>query len=204
MLVLATDSNPGNANWFPLVPTGSVLMWAGTGTPEGYLSCDGSSISRTSFPDLFAVLGTTYGSVDINSFSLPDLRGRAPIGSGTGSGLTNRPLGSSGGAETVTLGTGEIPAHTHSGTTDNAGLHSHTSNAVGGQGNAGLAIADGTNTATETDASLGEINVWTLPQALTINNGGDHNHTFTSGSTGGGGAHANMQPFLALNFIIKT
>jgi len=61
-----------------------------------------------------------------------------------------------------------------------------------GQGNLGLVIADGTNTATSTDPSVGEINVWTTPRALSIN------------STGGGGAHANMAPFLALNFIIKS
>jgi hypothetical protein len=63
---------------------------------------------------------------------------------------------------------------------------------------------DGTNTVVETDGSVGELNVWTVPGALTIDAGGAHTHTFTSDSTGGGQSHANMSPFLSLNFIIKT
>lgn len=180
MLSLVTETNPGSAQWFPLVPTGTVLMWAGSSAPSGYLLCDGSTLLRASYPDLFAAIGTAFGSDDEDSFSLPDLRGRAPLGAGQGAGLSNRTLAQQGGTETVTLSSAEMPSHTH------------TSNAPGGQGNLGLVIADGTNTATSTDGSIGEINVWTTPRTLTIND------------TGGGGAHANMQPFLTLNFIIKS
>jgi microcystin-dependent protein len=56
----------------------------------------------------------------------------------------------------------------------------------------------------DTDGSAGELNVWTTASALTINTGGAHTHPFTTESTGGGAAHANMQPWLAVNFIIKT
>lgn len=164
-----------------LVPPGSLLMFAGSTAPTGYLVCDGSAISRTIYDVLFAAIGTTWGAGNgTTTFNLPDLRGRGPLGAGTGTGLTARTLGASGGTETVTLTSAEMPSHTH------------TSNATGGQGNYGLAIADGTNTADSVDASLGELNLWTTPGALTIN------------STGGGGAHANMAPFAVVNFIIKT
>ena len=90
------------------------------------------------------------------------------------------------------------PGHIHIGTTNSSGVHSHTSNAIGGQGNYGLAIADGTNTATGTDASIGELNLWTVPGSLSINNNGSHTHTFTSNSSTTGltinsnGAHTHI------------
>jgi microcystin-dependent protein len=188
-----------------LVPPGTISMFGGAAAPLGYLLCDGALVSRTTYALLFAAIGTTWGAGDgSTTFGLPDLRGRGPVGAGAGVGLTPRALAATGGAETVTLDTTQIPSHTHAGTTDSAGSHAHTSNATGGQGNYGLALADGNNTATGVDASLGELNVWTTPGALTINAAGDHTHTFTSGATGGGLAHPNMQPFAAVNFMIKT
>lgn len=74
--------------------------------------------------------------------------------------------------------------HNHDGTTSTNGSHTHTSNAIGGQGNYGLALADGTKTVINTDSSNGELNVWTLPEALTINDNGDHNHTYTTSTNG--------------------
>jgi microcystin-dependent protein len=180
-------------------------MFAGATAPEGYLVCNGSAVSRTDYAVLFAAIGVVYGVGNgTTTFNLPDLRGRGPLGVGTGVGLTARVLGSAGGAETVTLDATMIPGHTHAGTTSSNGSHTHTSNATGGQGNFGLAKADGTNTVVETDNSDGELNVWTVPGALTIDAGGAHTHTFTSDSTGGGQSHANMAPFLSVNFIIKT
>lgn len=188
-----------------LVPPGSLLMFAGATAPDGYLVCDGSAVSRTDYAVLFAAIGVVYGVGNgTTTFNLPDLRGRGPLGVGAGVGLTARALGSTGGAETVTLDTTMIPGHTHTGTTTSNGSHAHTSNATGGQGNYGLALANGSNTVIDTDESGGELNVWTVPGALTINANGDHTHTFTSDSTGGGQSHANMAPFLSVNFIIKT
>lgn len=168
-------------------PTGSLTLFAGATAPLGYLVCDGSAVSRALYADLFTAIGTTWGAGDgSTTFNLPDLRGRAPIGAGAGAGLTPRALGASGGAETVTLTSAEMPSHTH------------THNANGGTGSladpaTGLAYSNSQNTASAgLDVTVGEPNLYTNPIALSIN------------STGGGGAHANMQPFAVVNFIIKT
>lgn len=97
-------------------PTGAVEPFgANSGDiPTGWLECDGSAVSRTTFSDLFNEIGTTYGVGDgSTTFNLPDLRGRAPIGDGQGSGLTNRTLGDEDGEEECTLSESELPAHTH-------------------------------------------------------------------------------------------
>jgi microcystin-dependent protein len=95
-------------------PVGTILSFAAATAPSGYLVCDGSAVSRTSYSDLFNVLGTTWGVGDgSTTFNIPDLRGRSQIGSGQGSSLTNRTLGQIGGAETHTLTVNEIPPHTH-------------------------------------------------------------------------------------------
>lgn len=79
---------------------GQIIMWPTTTAPENFLNCDGTAISRTTYAGLFAVLGTTYGVGDgSTTFNLPDLRGRSPMGSGTGSGLTARTIGAKLGAE---------------------------------------------------------------------------------------------------------
>jgi microcystin-dependent protein len=79
----------------------------------GWLKCDGRSLPRSSYPALFAAIGTSFGSIDSNSFNLPDCRGRVLGTIGQGSSLTNRTLGSNVGAETHTLTIGEMPSHNH-------------------------------------------------------------------------------------------
>lgn len=97
-----------------IIPSGTVEMYAGSSVPTGWLECDGTAVSRSTYADLFTAIGTTWGSGDgSTTFNLPDLRGRAPIGAGTGSGLTARTLGTTGGAESHTLTTSEMPNHSH-------------------------------------------------------------------------------------------
>jgi microcystin-dependent protein len=82
------------------LPSGTVAPFAGATAPDGWLLCDGSAVSRTTYSTLFGVLGTTYGLGDgVSTFNLPDARGRTLIGAGTGSGLTFRALGALGGQE---------------------------------------------------------------------------------------------------------
>lgn len=97
------------------VQTGDIIA-SGRTSKTGYLECNGAAVSRATYDDLFDQIGETFGAGNgTTTFNLPDLRGRAPIGDGTGTGLTNRVLGSTGGAETVTLTAAQsgVPAHTH-------------------------------------------------------------------------------------------
>jgi microcystin-dependent protein len=97
------------------VPVGTVSMYAGSVAPAGYLICDGSAVAQATYPGLYALIGTTYGPAASGNFTLPDLRGRFPLGVGTSqpSG-TARALGVTAGADQVTIGGTNLPAHTHS------------------------------------------------------------------------------------------
>jgi microcystin-dependent protein len=186
-----------------LPPIGIVMDYAGATAPTGWLLCYGQAISRTTYASLFAVIGTVFGVGDgSTTFNLPDARGRVIAGKdnmgGTAAsrlttasgGVAGTTLGAVGGSETHTLTTAQIPAHIHTGTTGSSGNHSHTVayNSVGdGFGsNFGMSAASGASTKTTSTA-------------------GAHTHTFTTDSGGGtGGAHANVQPTMVLNKIIRA
>lgn len=174
---------------------------ARTGDFAGWLICDGRSLSRVTYSDLYAIIGTSFGSSSGTTFNLPDCRGKVAGAVGQGSGLTNRSIGATAGSETQILTVDQLPSHTHDGTTSINGSHTHTTNAPGGQDELGLAIADGTKTVINTDPSEGELNVWTTPRALVINNAGNHNHSFTTNATGGNAAFNIMQPTIFLGNV---
>lgn len=93
---------------------GTTIFYAGSTLPSGWLECDGSAVSRATYSALFALIGTSFGVGDgTTTFNLPDLRGRTPIGIGTGSGLSTRTVGQQLGEETHQLTIPELPAHTH-------------------------------------------------------------------------------------------
>lgn len=155
----------------PLVPQPGFLQpYAGGTAPEGWLLCDGSSLLRADYYDLFQVIGTIYGTVDADHFNIPDMRGRTGVGpDGAAGRLTaNDTLGASGGAEKHTLSVTELPAHTHN--VKSVGSH---------DGGANVRNTGGTNSGAAYDVVPTE-------------------------STGGGGAHNNMQPYLVINWLIKT
>ena len=160
-------------------PAASMMVFAGASAPSGWLLCFGQAISRTTYATLFSAVSTTYGIGDgSTTFNLPDMRGRVAAGAdnmgGSAAGrLTSttmspdgNTLSATGGTQTHTLITAEMPAHTHS---------------VPAQITSGVDIGGG-----GADLAAG-----------LLNNG-------TSTSTGGGGAHLNVQPTLVLNYIIKT
>lgn len=98
--------------------TGLILMWGGAAAPSGWLLCNGQAVSRTTYEDLFDIIGTAYGVGDgSTTFNVPDLRGRVPVGKDAG---TFANLGDTGGEEEHTLILDEIPAHTHALTKGNS------------------------------------------------------------------------------------
>ena len=143
--------------------------------PRGWAFCDGQILPINQNQSLYSLLGTNYGGDGRTSFGLPDLRSRTPIHKSDG-----HPLAQNGGAETVTLTSAEMPAHTHS-TKANSSEGDNTS------------PADDNLSAT----AAGEL-LYRDPESasMTALRGG------TVTNTGGGQAHDNMQPYQALNFCI--
>jgi microcystin-dependent protein len=94
---------------------GMVVCIAGSYVPKCWAACDGQTLLISKYPKLFKVLGTTYGGNGVTTFNLPDLRGRTAVSTGQSS-FHNYKLGEQAGAETLTLTTNHIPAHTHDGT----------------------------------------------------------------------------------------
>ncbi len=97
-----------------VMPVGVVLPYGGGVAPKGWLLCDGAAVSRTSYPTLYSIIGTQYGAGDgYSTFNLPDMRGRVPVGGGSGTDLTARTLGEKMGEENHTLTVEEMPSHAH-------------------------------------------------------------------------------------------
>ncbi len=92
---------------------GEIMPWGGNFAPVNWAKCEGQLMSVAQFPALFQLIGTTYGGDGVNTFALPDLRGRACLHMGTGTGLSNQVIGELSGTESVTLLTSQLPAHTH-------------------------------------------------------------------------------------------
>lgn len=92
---------------------GEIRMFGFNRIPTGWLPCDGRQVPIANNEVLYTLLGTTYGGDGVNTFAVPDLRGRLPIHQGAGPSLTPRPLGQVGGSEQVTLTLPQMPAHTH-------------------------------------------------------------------------------------------
>lgn len=143
--------------------------------PEGYLSCNGQSLSVVQNQALYSLIGNYFGG-DHTNFRLPDLRGRVVVGYGQGEGLSNYTLGQKGGVEGVTLTVPQLPAHSHALMASN---QSNTNSPVGA-----FSADSGSNAYNNTGG-------------VTMNAG-------AIGNAGGSQAHENRQPYLALNYCIAT
>lgn len=155
-------------------PAGLVTAYGGSSAPSGWLLCDGSAVSRTTYAALFAIIGTVFGAGDgSTTFNLPNLKGKVPVGRDAAQ-TEFDVVGETGGAKTHTLDTTEIPSHNHL-------------SAVAAF--KGVVVQSGG----------GATSMWG-GSAMTAPSDGVPANT---SSSGGGGAHNNLQPYQVLNYIIK-
>jgi microcystin-dependent protein len=155
-----------------------IRIFAGNFAPRGWAFCGGQLLPIAQNTALFSIIGTTYGGDGRTTTGLPNLQGRAPMHPGNGPGLTSRRLGQSGGVEAVTLSEAQMANHTHDmkGTGESGDLNAPSSTRTLARSSGGFAYIP--------SASLVDLASEALPDA------------------GGGQSHNNLQPFLAINFII--
>jgi microcystin-dependent protein len=205
------------------VPAGIINQYGGSVAPSGYLMCTGQSILTAEYPALFQAIGYAYGGSGAN-FIVPDLRSRVPVGKGVD--VEFDTLGETGGAKTHTLTSAQIPAHSHpntlGGTTSFASTaHTH------GRGNYGAAIgATNSNIAAIGYVAEAVRGGGPTTSTYTVTGGVGGSQTFNhytpvygdsgtpsetgtvsitnANNTGGDGSHNNLQPYIVLNYIIKT
>mgnify|MGYP001818084216 CR=1 FL=1 len=158
---------------------GEIRMFGGNFAPRGWALCDGQLLQIAQNDALFSLLGTIYGGDGRTTFGLPDLRGRVPIHMGQGPGLSSRQIGSKAGAETVTLTSAHLPAHTH---------------AMGASGQAGTS-------ASPTAAVPAAVGLTAQYSTAGVSPANEMNAAAVS-SAGGGQSHVNIQPFQCVTFII--
>ncbi|MFC3580834.1 phage tail protein [Sphingomonas hylomeconis] len=167
-----------------------IRMFAGNFPPVGWAFCDGQTLSIAGNDALFALIGTTYGGDGQTTFNLPDLRGRIPMGFGRGPGLSLRLQSETGGTEQVALSQANLPAHNHTmSVSRNPGsLPAPTNSALPASPQSLPGVTAGLYVAPFA-GSTATINPVAMAPA-------------TVGARGGGTAHENRMPSLAVNFII--
>ena len=213
--LLKTTNTGYDIQWYSPVPHGTIYQFGGATAPTGYLLCQGQSVSTTTFATLFSVIGYTYGGSGA-SFTIPDLRGRIPVGR-DGSQTEFDLLGEVGGSKTHTLTESQLASHNHStpthshtfgGGVNAAGSHSHGINDSYNQG-VGVSGSDAIFTGRANQTGWGDSRYMFAA--------GNHAHSYsgtvdgsapTTNATGGLGGvtqpHENLQPYIALNYIIKA
>lgn len=175
-------------------PIGSVMLWAASGPPTGWLICNGQEVSRGLFNELFSLIGTTYGAGNGSStFNLPNLASRIPVGLDSNDSDFNT-LGKTGGQKTVALTTNQMPSHNHSGNTSTDGNHNHSAS-TGTAGEHGHNSSIG-NSSPGTNSAESHTHGFTAVRGRF--DGGRASGTITTrqadapsgGSTGNAGAHS--------------
>lgn len=169
------------------IPTGTITSWSDSSIPSGFLECNGSNVSRTTYSALFAVVGTTYGSGDgSTTFGLPDLQDNVAVGKSN-----NKALASTGGANTV-ASSGNVGGSTANATLsiNQTASHSHNiplTSLTSGQNQIASGMAGGANS---NDGSGNK------------GSSGGHSHNMSANFSGD--ANSVLQPYLTLIYIIKT
>ena len=195
-----------------LMPSGSVIIYGGTSAPTGWLLCDGSAISRSTYATLFSAIATAYGVGDGSStFNIPDIRGRVVAGKEASAslltsaigGLDGNTLGNTGGNQGITLTSAQsgVPAHTH-GLTMDAHTHTFTGTPHNHSGifsvvsvnTYGGGTSGGFQSGSTANATAGGTNSTVTTTGTIANNS----------TADASAAHSNTQPTIILNYIIKT
>ncbi len=165
---------------------GEIRMFGGNFAPSSWAFCNGQTLSISQYQVLFTLIGTTYGGNGTTTFNLPNLQGQLAVGMGQGPGLSNYPIGQTGGVESVTL------------TTANMGGHNHPLSATRTLANSGSPTGNLTGSA---PPSPGSQHMYTLPGSPSPTM-----QTFDARACGQGGGslpHPNMMPSLCVSFIIS-
>jgi len=176
------DFDGANLTGIEGIPTATIVPWSSASVPSGFLECDGTAVSRTTYATLFGIVGTTYGVGDgATTFNVPDLADNVPVGKSN-----NKALASTGGANTVTS-TGNVGGSTANATlsTPQLASHSHSSGANPGGGYSNDGGPEGRNSNTGSSGS-----------------GGGHSHNMSANFSGD--ATSVLQPYLTIMYIIKT
>ena len=155
---------------------GEIRMFAGNFAPAGWMFCEGQLLPISENETLFNLIGTTYGGDGQSTFALPDLRGRLPIHWGSG-----YVLAETGGVETVTLTTNQIPAHTHP----------FLASSIDGS------LPDPVGAVTAQSRTVG-VNLYLEQTNPNVNMAAN-----AISSVGGNQPHNNFQPYLCVDFIIS-
>lgn len=164
---------------------GTILPFSFPFAPPGWINCNGSLMSISQNSALFSLIGVTYGGDGVQTFGIPDLRGRVAVNQGSG-----YAIGQAAGTPSVTLLTGNLPAHNHA--------------LIGTTGPAGASTPDATNNALATasgeDANLGSVTVKVYGPAGTAAPLGLQ----SCGMTGSNTPVSVMQPYLTINYCLAT
>lgn len=181
------------------IPTGSMSLFAGGVAPDGWLFCRGQSLNRAAYPALFAVIGTTFGSLDGDSFTLPDMRGRFPVGLNSAD-STFDALNEQGGSKDaiVVAHTHTGPSHTHSfSATTGSDTHSHSVDPPSTSTSSAGAHQHGPDAGSAFIAQAGSGGTLNLASGLNYttplktDSAGNHTHTVNIGSfTSGSDTHS--------------
>lgn len=177
---------------------GTILIWPINFAPRGWAFCDGQLLDISQNSALFSLLGTTYGGDGRTTFALPDLRGRIPVGVGTGAGLSPRQLGQRGGSELNQLTMSNLPSHSHTIQSNQAiggGIALQVNSETGEEGDPNNNYLAGTEeTGYSDEAGSGALKG--LQNNLAIDG------TILCGDTGGSQPFSQLNPYLSFNFII--
>jgi len=170
-----------------LLPPGVITPYGGASAPDGYLLCNGSAVSRTTYSELFNVIGTSYGDTEnITTFQLPNLIDRVPK-------YTTSSPGTQGGADTQAISISNMPAHDHGGVTGTDGNHTHTFTGLSGAIGSGTVGNPDSTGSSEPD----------IQSVTTVTTSEEPVHSHTISSQGAGSSFSVVNSYVTVRYIIK-